>query len=51
MDVLTAKNQQHHNINSQQVEPTLKGETTTISTIAVRVEPHSTLVVALLKVF
>jgi len=46
--------------NSQQLIPTknlqnlgsdiFKGETTTISTIAVRAEPHSTLVVALLKV-
>lgn len=53
MDVLIpAKNQQQIIIekNSKQNLSDFKGETTTISTITVRAEPHSTLVVALLKV-
>uniref|UniRef100_A0A1I8BK52 Four helix bundle protein n=1 Tax=Meloidogyne hapla TaxID=6305 RepID=A0A1I8BK52_MELHA len=51
MDILTAKNnQQLIKDNPQNHDSNSKGETTTISTIAVRAEPHSTLVVALLKV-
>ncbi|CAK5045609.1 unnamed protein product [Meloidogyne enterolobii] len=50
--MLTAKNNQQliPTKNSGNLDSELfKGETTTISTIAVRAEPHSTLVVALLK--
>jgi len=51
--MLTSKNNQQTipTKNPQNLDSEIfKGETTTISTIAVRAEPHSTLVVALLKV-